>query len=165
MKTACCVLLLFVKSIYDNLDSPSLIRHFLVLIAVSSFTVDISTESSIAIIGVSLVYGAVLLYNVIGTSLIKSLCRISFKTLLCSTPALVRSSSEYESSCLTQKCRCPVVDNNDIIIYRLSCLILSAPKLCQRRQYNKRFYFLVFAYRLKDISKMENSVFWSSFNT
>jgi hypothetical protein len=58
MKIDCCLILLFVKSICTDLDSLSFIRHFLVKIAIlltvdSSFLVEISTVSPIAMTAVS----------------------------------------------------------------------------------------------------------------
>jgi hypothetical protein len=75
MKIGCCLILLFVKSVCTDLDSLSFIRHFLVqiatlLTAANSFLVEISTVSPIAMTAVSCVNVVIVLFDVVGTSLI-----------------------------------------------------------------------------------------------
>jgi hypothetical protein len=72
------------------------------LAADCSFLVELSTVSSIAVSSANV---AMVLFNVVGTSLIWSRCKTGPSTLPCGTPALISFSSEYESSCLTWKCR------------------------------------------------------------
>jgi hypothetical protein len=75
MKIGCCLILLFVKSICTDFDSLSFIRHFLVQIAIlltadCSFLVEIPTVSPIAMTAVSSAKVAMVLFDVVGTSLI-----------------------------------------------------------------------------------------------
>jgi hypothetical protein len=75
MNIGCCVIFLFVKSICTDLDSLSLIRHLFVQIATLfttdySFLVELSTVSPTAMTAVSSANVAVVLFNVVGTSLI-----------------------------------------------------------------------------------------------
>jgi hypothetical protein len=75
MKIGCCLILLFVKSICTDLDLLSFIRRFIVQIATlltadCSFLVEISVVSPIAMTAVSSANVAMVLFDVVGTSLI-----------------------------------------------------------------------------------------------
>jgi hypothetical protein len=75
MKIGCCLILLFVKSICSDFASLIYIRHFLVqtatlLTADCSFLVEHSTVSRIAITAVSSANVTMVLFDVVGSSLI-----------------------------------------------------------------------------------------------
>jgi hypothetical protein len=69
------------------------------LTADCSFLVELSTVSPIAMTAVSSANVAMVLFGVVGTSLMYSRYKTGPSTLPCWTPALIRFSSEYESSC------------------------------------------------------------------
>jgi hypothetical protein len=64
-----------------------------------------STVSPTVMTAVSSANLAMVLFNVVGTSLIQSRYKTGPSTLPCGTPALISFSSEHESSCLTRKCQ------------------------------------------------------------
>jgi hypothetical protein len=75
MKTGCCLIFLFVKSVCTDLDSLSFIRHFLYQIATllradCSFLVEISTVFPVAMTAVSFANVAIVLFDAVSTSLI-----------------------------------------------------------------------------------------------
>jgi hypothetical protein len=75
MKIGYRLIFLFVKSVCTDLDSLCFIRHFLVQIATlltadCNFLVEISTDSPIAMTAVSSANVAMVLFDVVGTSLI-----------------------------------------------------------------------------------------------